>query len=112
MHPKQEKEFISRADALLMMESYDNLRKQGVTFSITFVKCDRHRHTGGKIVTIQQATLAKLHKEAKKLISNQKVKNANQWENKTRNILDQSTNSLIKVHIDLITRINDIRIVP
>jgi hypothetical protein len=98
-------QFLSRKDALVMIS------QNNFVFSINFVTANRQKQTGGKIMTINKAVVnAKYNKPLKTPPVG--GRGANNFENQTINILDLDTNQIIKVHIQLITRINDIKIIP
>ena len=103
-------QFLSRKDALVMIS------QNNFVFSINFVTANRQKQTGGKIMTINKAVVnAKYNKvlAPKKNYNNETTQvQPNNFENQTINILDLDTNQIIKVHIQLITRINDIKIIP
>ncbi len=107
-------QFLSRKDALVMIS------QNNFVFSINFVTANRQKQTGGKIMTINRAVVnAKYNKTIKtppvgvvRHFGGGAEKVANNFENQTINILDLDTNQIIKVHIQLITRINDIKIIP
>ncbi len=103
-------QFLSRKDALVMIS------QNNFVFTINFVTANRAKQTGGKIMTINKAVVnAKYNKPIKTPLpkgEGQGVGQPNNFENQTINILDLDTNQIIKVHIQLITRINDTKIIP
>jgi hypothetical protein len=79
-------------------------------FSLTFVKCNRNKRTGGELVSVENAVLYKhkkwlntpRHRVPK--ISQIVSKNPNHTQNQTRNIYVIQTGKILKVHIRLIVR--------
>lgn len=110
-------QFIARKDALQMM-SQKNYDGSPFVFSITFITANRLKKTGGKIKTLQKATLnSQYNKHLAQLLAPnnntpKEQKTPNNRENFTINLLNLETNEIIKVHTELITRINDLKIIP
>ena len=103
-----EKGIITLENVLKAMERRND-RGEPVAFSITFVQADRHRRTGGKVVTYHFARLAK---NAKQATAAQKTgtpgakRLQKHWQNATRNLLLQN-GEIRKIHIRLIVKFND-----
>jgi len=73
--------------------------------SITFVKLDNRRNTGGEKVTLENAVLQGNGR------SKSTTKNPNHFENYTRNIKSVDGDRIIKIHVPLVTRFNGYKVI-
>ncbi len=95
---------ISQADALSVMDSR-NSAGEPIPFSLTFITCDLNKQTGGERRSYEGVTLA-----GGSFGKKDSVKNANHFDNGTRNIMIPGKPRPRTIHIDLITHLNQERI--
>jgi hypothetical protein len=109
--------FISRRAALLLLHKTDD-KGRGFAFSLTFVTADLHRKTGGQLLTLPNCVLNKNSGQAKKSRTRHfeggkaGSEDSQAWTTQTINILDLDANKIIAVHIQLLLRVNGLRIIP
>lgn len=100
---------ITLADALYLMRQVDRAG-QPIPFSISFVTWNRREKKGGELKEFNKATLI-FHERGKTIKSSNAIKKPLHWRNATLNIRPLGSDRIIKVHRDLITRVNDKQIV-
>jgi hypothetical protein len=100
---------IPLKECLAIMDKKDP-NKIPVPFSISFCTADLKKKTGGEILTIEKAVLAKNQEGVKEtpagIVAPATTKKANHWDNETRNIMLLPSKNIRKVHIRLITKLN------
>jgi hypothetical protein len=100
---------ITLADAMDLMRKVDR-SGQPVPFSISFVTWNRRENKGGELKHIHKASLI-FQERGKHVKPSNAVKKPLHWQNATFNIRQLGSDKIIKVHRDLITRVNDLKIV-
>jgi hypothetical protein len=76
-----------------------------IPFSIEFVTCNLKAGTGGKIITLERALL---HGGPG---SKSTKRNANHYENYTRNIVAAEGDQIIKIHALLVRKFNNAKVI-
>jgi hypothetical protein len=95
---------IRVSDMLNVMNQRDG-NSDFIPFSITWVSCNLKQNTGGEKITLAKAVLKGSGK------SKSAKRNPNHYENYTRNIVAFGGDRIMKVHVLLITRFNDDKII-
>jgi hypothetical protein len=95
---------IRVADMLNVMNQRDG-NGDFVPFSLTWVSCNQQKNTGGEKISLTKAVLEGSGK------SKSAKRNPNHHENYTRNIRAFDGDRIMKVHVLLITRFNDDKII-
>ena len=72
---------------------------------ITWVTCDLKRNTGGEKITLERAVLCSGGK------SSAEKYNPNHFDNYTRNIRAADGDRMMKIHVPLVTRFNDAKVI-
>ncbi len=100
--------YVSLADALAEMSGIDGFNR-AVPFSIEFVEADRRRKAAGKIKVIPRAVMYRKqnHGTEHSPAATGFKKKPNHWLNHTRNIVDQHTREMKKIHLRLVTKVNE-----
>jgi hypothetical protein len=101
--------FLTLSEALQLMRKTDS-NGNPIPFSITFVTYDKTRNTGGKLNSIKKAYMSVT--EIKRTEPAKRIPKVfqNHFSNATRNI-KSANGDLVKIHIYLITRINNIPVI-
>ena len=86
----------------------------GVICSIELVKCDRHRKKGGQLVyypavqkLISMENKTPSETPGQNLLAQGKNKNPRHSENATRNLRNVQTGTTMKIHLHLLTMLNN-----
>ena len=98
------------ADVLNEMKKLDG-NKNPIPFDLEFRTFNKQNKSGGKLVISENATLMQPPKQpgAVRLSQNTKFKDANHWENRTRNI--KTNDGIKKIHTLFITKFNGISVI-
>lgn len=98
---------IEKKDALKVFNKLDRHRKP-IPFSIRFVKANRLKKTGGQIVHIKRAVRLKYVKGVPKNALKVGTKRLSHHRKiSVINLFDLDNEKIYKVHLSLITKVND-----
>lgn len=107
---------ISLLHAMNVIRSVD-VNGKPIPFSIQFVKADRRRKAAGEVVTYRGCTKSNAHrksaadKHAERLFAITSKKDPHHNIHGTINITHPETKKILKLHIRLITALNDQRVI-
>lgn len=99
------------SEAIALMERKDR-KGYGIPFQITFIKCSISSNTGGDVMHINKAILAKNATFINSALRGQNRKRTQTLPTRSqvRNIISLDDNGYYKAHIRLITHINNLPI--
>lgn len=101
-------EVLTLREALAIMRKVDE-RGYPIPFSIKWCTLDQQRGTGGMLKELKKARMSGHERKRAEELERPRKRTQYHYQNQTRNIVDLQ-GDITKVHIQLIVRINGIRV--